>query len=218
MSGPDCALLVFAKAPVAGQAKTRLIPALGAVGAAELHRRLVRHTLQHARAAGIGPVTLCCAPDHRHPFFAECVREYGIVLEMQQGADLGQRMAHALACGLHSSRHVLLIGTDCPQLGSGTLRDAAQKLRQHGSIVFVPAEDGGYALVGISGRVPDMFEGITWGSDSVMAQTRSHFRSRALTWQELPAMADIDTPRDLQRLRQSHPDILQGLIDLEAAP
>lgn len=218
MSGPDCALLVFAKAPVAGQAKTRLIPALGAVGAAELHRRLVRHTLQNALAADVGPVTLCCAPDHKHPFFADCVHEYGIVLKAQQGADLGQRMAHALACGLRSSRHVLLIGTDCPLLGSESLRDAAQRLGAHGSAVFVPAEDGGYALVGVSDRVPDMFEGIAWGSDAVMAQTRSHLRSRSLAWQELPAMADIDTPRDLQRLLQSHPDLLHGLIDLEVAP
>lgn len=218
MSAPDCTLLVFAKAPVAGQAKTRLIPALGAVGAAKLHRRLVRHTLQNALAADVGPVTLCCAPDHEHPFFAECVREYGIVLTVQQGADLGQRMAHALTCGLSSSRHVLLIGTDCPMLGSDTLRDAAQRLRQHGSAVFVPAEDGGYALVGVSDRVPDMFEDIAWGSDSVMAQTRSHLRSRALAWQELPPMADIDTPRDLQRLHRSHPGLLQGLIDLEVTP
>ena len=218
MSGPDCALLVFAKAPVAGQAKTRLIPALGAVGAAELHRRLVRHTLQNALTADVGPVTLCCAPDNTHPFFADCASEFGISLQAQQGADLGQRMAHALACGLHSRRHVLLIGTDCPLLGSESLRDAVQKLRQHGSIVFVPAEDGGYALLGVSDRVPDMFDGIAWGSDSVMAQTRSHLRSRSLAWQELPAMADIDTPRDLQRLLQSHPDLLQGLIDLEVTP
>lgn len=218
MSGPECALLVFAKAPVAGQAKTRLIPALGAAGAAELHRRLVRHTLENAVAAGVGPVTLCCAPDDKHPFFAECVHEYGIVLKVQQGADLGQRMAHTLACGLETSRHVLLIGTDCPLLGPDTLRHAAQRLRAHGSVVFIPAEDGGYALVGISDRVPDMFEGIAWGSNSVMAHTRSHLRARSLAWQELPTMADIDTPRDLQRLLLSHPDILQGLIDLEVTP
>lgn len=214
----DSALLVFAKAPVAGQAKTRLIPALGAVGAAELHRRLVRHTLENAVAAGVGPVTLWCAPDDKHPFFAECARNYGVALRVQQGHDLGQRMAHALACGLGSSRHVLLIGTDCPLLGPDTLRHAAQRLGAHGSTVFVPAEDGGYALVGVSDSVPDMFEGIAWGSDSVMAHTRSHLRSRSLAWQELPAMADIDTPRDLQRLLQSHPDLLHGLIDLEVAP
>jgi hypothetical protein len=218
MSGPDCALLVFAKAPVAGQAKTRLIPALGAVGAAELHRRLVRHTLENAVTADIGPVALWCAPDHKHPFFTDCASEFGISLQAQQGDDLGQRMAHALACGLDTSRHVLLIGTDCPLLGPDTLRHAAQRLKEHGSAVLVPAEDGGYALVGISDRVPDMFEGIAWGSDSVMAHTRSHLRSRALAWQELPPMADIDTPRDLQRLLRSHPDILQGLIDLEVAP
>lgn len=206
---PDTALLVFAKAPVPGQAKTRLIPALGPTGAAELHARLVRHTLKHAVAADIGPVTLWCAPDDKHPFFAECAREFGIGLQAQQGNDLGQRMAHALACSLRTFPHVLLIGTDCPALGSAVLRDAARRLHENTSAVFVPAEDGGYVLIGVRDCVPPIFDGIVWGSGSVMAHTRNHLRSLLLDWQELSPMADIDTPHALQRLQYAHPDLLQ---------
>ncbi|HEY3326399.1 MAG TPA: TIGR04282 family arsenosugar biosynthesis glycosyltransferase [Novimethylophilus sp.] len=215
MNVPDTALLVFARAPVAGQAKTRLIPALGPAGAAELHTRLVRLTLKNAVEAGIGPVTLWCAPDDRHPFFNECVREFGVGLQVQQGDDLGQRMAHALACGLRTSREVLLIGTDCPALGPDILRHAAQRLSENVSAVFVPAEDGGYALIGVRDGVPAVFDGIAWGSDTVMEHTRSHLRSRLLDWQELPTLADVDTPQDMQRLQQTHPDLVHGIIGLE---
>ncbi|MEO8417382.1 MAG: TIGR04282 family arsenosugar biosynthesis glycosyltransferase [Methylophilaceae bacterium] len=215
MVAPDTALLIFAKAPVPGEAKTRLISALGQAGAAELHARLVRHTLQNALAADIGPVTLWCAPDNKHPYFAACAHEFGIGLQAQQGNDLGQRMAHALACSLRSFRHVLLIGTDCPTLGAVTLRDAAHRLKANTSVVFVPAEDGGYALIGVRDCLPSIFDGIAWGSDSVMAHTRNHLRSRMLDWQELPSMADIDIPQDLQRLQHTHADLLHGIIHLE---
>lgn len=217
MVTPDTTLLVFARAPIPGQAKTRLIPALGQAGAAELHARLVQHTLNHAVAAGVGPVTLWCAPDDKHPFFAECAREFGIDLQVQQGDNLGRRMAHALACSLRTFRYVLLIGTDCPTLGSATLRDAARRLKENTSAVFVPAEDGGYALIGVRDCVPSVFDGIAWGSDSAMAQTRRHLRAQDIRWQELPLHADIDTPHDLQRLKQTHPYLLEGIIEMEVA-
>ena len=215
MSKHDTALLVFAKAPIPGQAKTRLIPALGGAGAAELHARLARHTLKSAVTANIGAVTLWCAPDATHPFFAECVREFDVQLQVQQGADLGQRMAHALACGLHCARHVLLIGTDCPTLTPDTLREAAHRLQEECAVVFVPAEDGGYALVGVRDMAPAIFDGIAWDSETVMAQTRLRLSAQDTLWQELAVQADIDIPQDLQRLQHTHPDLLQGIINME---
>jgi uncharacterized protein len=214
----DAALLVFAKAPVPGEAKTRLIPALGQAGAAELHARLVRHTLNHAVAANVGQVTLYCAPDDRHPFFAECARDFGVELQVQQGDHLGQRMAHALACGLRIFRRVLLIGTDCPTLGPAALRDATHRLDEHAPVVFVPAQDGGYALVGVRDMVPPIFDGIAWGGASVMAQTRALLLAQGMRWQELPFHADVDTPRDLSRLKQTHPALLEGIIEMEEVP
>jgi uncharacterized protein len=217
MNVTDTALLVFAKPPTPGQAKTRLVPALGQAGAAELHARMVRHTLKNAVAAGVGPVMLWCASDVKHPFFAECARNFNVSLHMQHGHDLGQRMAHALETSLRNFRHVVLIGTDCPALGPDSLRDAAQGLRAHVSVVFAPAEDSGYTLIGIRDGVPSIFDNIAWGSDSVMEHTRSHLRSQAVDWHELPTMLDIDTPHDLQQLHRSHPDLLLGITRLETS-
>jgi len=214
---PDTSLLVFARAPVPGQAKTRLISVLGEAGAAELHARMVRLALKNAVAARVGPVALWCAPDDRHSFFAECARDFHVSLHVQQGNDLGQRMAHALETSLRNFRFALLTGTDCPALGPDTLRNAAQKLEGNVSVLFVPAEDGGYALLGIRDRVPPIFGDIAWGSDSVMAHTRSHLRNQQLSWHELPPKPDIDTPHDLQRLKHTHPDLLFGITDLEPA-
>ncbi|MEZ0223903.1 MAG: TIGR04282 family arsenosugar biosynthesis glycosyltransferase [Alphaproteobacteria bacterium] len=214
----ETTLHVFARAPVSGQAKTRLIPALGAQGAAELHARLVRHTLESALSADTGPVTLWCAPDIHHPFFEQCAHEFGITLKAQQGDDLGQRMAHALAFGMRDSKCALLIGTDCPTLDPVVLRSATDALKKDAAVVFVPAEDGGYALIGVSERAPAIFDGIAWGSDTVMAHTRILLRSQSLDWHELPPLADIDTPNDLPRLHHTHPDLLTGLINLEMTP
>jgi rSAM/selenodomain-associated transferase 1 len=214
----ETTLHVFARAPVSGQAKTRLIPALGAHGAAELHARLVQHTLENALSADIGPVTLWCAPDIHHPFFEQCANEFGITLRTQQGVDLGQRMAHALAFGMRDSKCALLIGTDCPTLDPVVLRSAADALKKDVAVVFVPAEDGGYALIGVKERVPAIFDGIAWGSDTVMAHTRNLLQFQSLDWHELPPLADIDTPNDLQRLHHTHPDLLTGLINLEMTP
>jgi rSAM/selenodomain-associated transferase 1 len=216
MNVPDTALLVFAKAPIPGQAKTRLIPALGQTGAAELHARMVHHTLKNAVASRVGPVMLWCASDDKHPFFAECARNFNVSLHVQHGNDLGQRMGHAMETSLRNFRHVLLIGTDSPALDPDILRDVAQRLRTNVSVVFVPAEDGGYALIGIRDRVPNIFDNIAWGGDSVMAHTRSQLHSQQLEWHELPPMFDIDTPHDLQQLQRNHPDLLLGITSLES--
>ena len=215
MGVPDTSLHVFARAPSPGKAKTRLIPALGAYGASELHARLVRYTLANALSADVGPVTLWCASDLQHPFFAQCAFDFGVVLREQQGDDLGQRMSHALQCGLSASGSVLLIGTDCPALTPGVLRKAADAVSEDASIVFVPAEDGGYALVGARGQVPPVFDDVPWGGDQVMAVTRRRLESLALDWYELPSLADIDTPDDLLRLQQTHPELLIALNRLE---
>src|SRR2546427_314848 len=92
-----CRVMVFARAPTPGEAKTRLIPALGAAGAAALHRRLVMHCLGAATDAQLGPVELWCAPDAGDPFFRECERRFGVSLRSQGQGDLGTRMQGASA-------------------------------------------------------------------------------------------------------------------------
>jgi uncharacterized protein len=141
----DGAVAVLAKAPVPGFAKTRLIPLLGPHGAAALQQRLIERALATALAAGIGPVTLWCAPDDAYPIFREAARRHGIRLALQPDGDLGERMLAAFRSA-PSGTALVLIGTDCPVLGPDDLRDAAALL-DDADVVIAPAEDGGYGLI-----------------------------------------------------------------------
>lgn len=204
---------VFARAPLAGAAKTRLIPALGAVGAARLQRRLTLHALAVAQSASIGCITLWAAPDGSHRFFRAVQHRCGVDLRGQLGNDLGARMAHAFSV---QAGPLLLIGTDCPALQAAHLLAAAEVLldeRQGGNdAVFIPADDGGYVLVGLRCPQQQLFEGIDWGSDRVMAQTRERLLLRGLRWVELPSLWDVDRPADLARLAS-----LAGFAEVVAA-
>ena len=195
-------IAVFAKAPVAGAVKTRLAGVLGAEGAARLHAELERHALAAAIDSRLGAVDLWCAPDDRHPFFQACARELGVALKTQRGADLGERMAAAFEEGHRGGDPLILIGADCPMLDASTLREAAAALGTHDA-VFVPAEDGGYVLVGLARPVPGIFDGIEWGSDRVMAQTRARLEKSGASFAALATLWDIDRPEDLARLEAS---------------
>lgn len=196
---PDCAVIVFAKAPVAGQAKTRLIPALGAAGAARLAERLLRHTLAQAVLAGVGPVELCCSPDASHPVLAELALQHRVTIGLQGEGDLGERMSRALSRALQSHPAALLIGTDAPALDAPFLRDASAALRDHDA-VFGPALDGGYTLVGLARTVPGLFDAMAWSTPRVMMHTRKRIRMLGLRHAELRTLADIDEPADLIHL------------------
>jgi rSAM/selenodomain-associated transferase 1 len=199
ITAPPC-VAIFARAPVAGYAKTRLIPRLGPEGAAELQRLLIARTMRTALAAGLGPVSIWCAPDCSHPLFGAIGRESGVSLYAQRGADLGARMVGAfdMLCGAGSA---LLVGTDCPALTVAMLRDAARCLSDGDDAVFIPAEDGGYVLIGLRRSVPSLFDAIEWGTDRVMAQTRERLRESRLRWVELAPCWDVDRPQDVDRLR-----------------
>lgn len=190
-------IAVFAKAPIAGQAKTRLIPALGPDEAARLHGTLVSRTLEMAVNADVGPVTLWCASDIEHPFFNRLAHQHGIERRLQRGADLGERMYRAFE---HHCAHgpLILIGTDCPALEAHTLAHAARALQSHDA-VFVPAEDGGYVLVGFNRAERSIFQTVPWGGCEVMARTRMLLRQASIRWSELDTHWDLDRPEDLPR-------------------
>jgi uncharacterized protein len=198
-------ILVFARAPVAGQAKTRLIPALGAEGSVKLHRRLVHRALAAASAAGIGRVELWCAPDCDHPFFRDCALAYGCALQAQPPGDLGERMRVALETGLPA----LLLGSDAPGLEPGTLRAAARALLSGTDCVLVPALDGGYVMIGLSVPAPVLFDDMPWGSAEVLAETRRRCAQQDIRLTELPPCPDIDRPQDLLHCP---PELLRGLV------
>lgn len=197
-TSPDSVgIAVMAKAPIAGYAKTRLIPQLGAGAAARLHRELTLRTLATARAAGIGPVTLWCAPDSRQRFFRALQRRCGLELRIQPELDLGARMAHVFAA--NGERPLLLIGTDCPALTAEHLRQAAQALRDGADAVFITTEDGGYFLVGLQAPAPELFVDIDWSTERVMAQTRHRLTKLGLRWQETARLWDVDRAEDVAR-------------------
>ena len=195
-------IAILAKAPVPGFAKTRLQPALSAATAARIHRELTLRTLRTACNAGLGKLSLWCAPDPQQRFFRAIARskDFGprVALQRQVDGDLGQRMAAVFAC---ANGPTLMIGTDCPTLSAEHLRQAARALEDGDDAVFIPAEDGGYALVGLRQSVPELFAGIEWGSDQVLAQTRERMKQQGLRWGELETLWDVDRPEDVVRWR-----------------
>lgn len=206
--------LVFAKAPQPGRAKTRLIPALGEAGAAQLHGRLVYRAIRTALGAEAGDVELCCAPDRDHPFFACAAAQFPITLAGQVGHDLGARMANALRHRLGQG-NVVLIGSDCPALASADIRAAYGALEGGADAVFVPAEDGGYVLIGLRRFDFRVFSGIEWGTDQVMRTTRARLAQVGWRWRELGTLWDVDRPEDLERLAQAR---LLNIDDLLQSP
>lgn len=196
----NIAIAILAKAPVAGLAKTRLAPALGAQGAATLAARMLDHAVVQAVAAALGPVTVWATPDTTHPAFVRLQQQHGVALAVQGGGDIGQRMAAVFAASLaEQGIPLLLMGSDLPGLNAAVLQQAAAALATHDA-VLVPALDGGYGLIGLHRPAPKLFEGLAWSTPAVLAQTRQRMAAAGLRHAELPALADIDEPADLARL------------------
>lgn len=193
-------LLVFARSPMPGRTKTRLIPALGREGAAQLHAALVRDTLDRAVAADTGRVELWAADADEEAFLQTLAGMHGISVHEQRGTDLGERMAGALAQSTDDGRPAMVIGCDCPTLSVEDIRAAAGALR-HNDAVLVPAHDGGYVLIGLHSARDELFNHMPWGSDQVLAETRRRLAQSGWSWAELPPRADVDRPEDLAALR-----------------
>lgn len=200
MQFTDARILIFAKAPEPGLAKTRLIPALGAQGAADLSGRLLGDTVGKVAEANLCPVQLWCAPDTGHPLFQSLSSNTGLTLHAQMEGDLGARMRHAAESALQRAEVVLIIGTDCPPLHAGHLRQALQWLVEGEDAVLGPAEDGGYVLLGIKEAAPLLFSEMPWGSCEVLVKTRERLECLSWRWQELEMLWDLDRPADLKRL------------------
>jgi len=195
---------ILAKAPVPGHAKTRLIPALGAEGAARLQEWLLLRTVALAFDAGIGPVRLWWdgAPDH--PALAACRALGPLESRRQPDGDLGERM-HAAIVASATPGGTLVIGTDCPALTTAHLREAAAQLATHDA-VLCPAEDGGYVLIGMRRAAPEVFTDMAWGNAQVMEQTRLRLLNLGWTWSEPVTLWDVDRPEDLERLLAAWPE------------
>jgi rSAM/selenodomain-associated transferase 2/rSAM/selenodomain-associated transferase 1 len=191
-------LILFARFPVAGKVKTRLIPALGAEGAAALHRRLVLRTLRTAHA-------LCQSQNVELEirFAGDNAQEMqhwlggGWLCRPQCEGDLGQRMAGAFADSFREgSTATVIIGSDCPSLTPAVLADAFAALKTN-PVVFGPATDGGYYLIGLTRPVPELFQSIAWGTESVLAQSQEILSRNLFKPALLKPLDDLDRPEDL---------------------
>ena len=198
-----CRVVVMARAPVPGETKRRLIPAIGAERAAALHRAMIRRAVATALESGVGPVELWCTPDADHEVFRSLRSRTQVELNVQVGTDLGERMHAAIAARPGATA---VIGTDCPSLEPDDLLQTAGALdRGDADVVIVPAFDGGYVLIGVARPRPELFARVDWGTDRVLAQTRERARAARLRLLVLAARRDIDRPEDLE--------VLAGLPD-----
>ncbi len=209
-------LQIFARPPLAGQVKTRLIPALGANTATMLYRRMLLHSVEQASLADYCALQIWCTEQPGHAFFHELSERFSVSLHTQQGDDLGSRMYHALQQGLQDYEQAVLIGSDCPSLSSEILKQAAEHLTESAPLVLGPASDGGYYLLGMCASVSrlasirKLFEGLAWGEDGVLQGTRDRLQMLGLVWNELPVLNDVDVPADLQLLPDGFRDWCAG--------
>ena len=188
-------IVILAKAPVAGAAKTRLIPLLGAEVAARLARSMLAATVAHAIDAGLGTPELCVTPDRDDRAWVGMLPG-GVAVTNQGTGDLGERLGAAAGRVIERGERVLLIGTDCPTLGAARLAAAAARLADHDAVLH-PAEDGGYVLLGLKRFDRSLFTDIAWSSATVAQVTIA--RIAALGWSLFlgETLRDIDEPADL---------------------
>ena len=196
-------IVVFAKVPLAGFVKTRLIPALGAQGAAALASRMLSHTLAQALAAGAQAVELCMSPAPSDAAWKNVERPQTVESSAQGEGDLGERMNRAMNRALAQQQGpVLLMGTDCPALSAAHIAEAGRQLSHHDA-VLVPATDGGYVMIGLRLPCPSLFTDMAWSTPVVAAQTLRRMASLNLRVWSGPLLHDIDEPADLQYLPAS---------------
>ncbi len=208
-------VLVFARAPSPGRAKTRLAARIGPWRAARLQASLTLQTLRTALAAGVGPVELHAAPA-RHAFFATAKGRFPVALVAQRGRDLGERMHRAIERALRRHRAAIVVGTDCPSLGTADLRRAARALRGACDAAVAPAEDGGYGLIAMRRPRAAVFAGVAWGDSLVYAQTAERLDASGLRWRALPTLWDVDRREDLARLASVRLALLRRLTRTKA--
>jgi rSAM/selenodomain-associated transferase 2/rSAM/selenodomain-associated transferase 1 len=192
-------LIVFTRYPRPGQTKTRLTPALGPAGAAELQRKMTGHTVLMARQTASRSRATDLEIDYTGGSERRMRRWLGLGTSYvpQSDGDLGQRMSRAFLDGFQSERErIVIIGTDCPGLTPELVERAFEALGRHG-LVLGPASDGGYYLIGLRRHVPELFRDIPWGTGNVLRSTLAAAESRNLSVEWLPPLTDVDRPEDL---------------------
>ncbi|NOQ90040.1 MAG: DUF2064 domain-containing protein [Gammaproteobacteria bacterium] len=195
----DTVILLYAKAPVAGTVNTRLIPDIGVNAATRLQHDLIHHRLSMLTQAELCAVRLMCAPDDQDECFLRCEQQYPVVLEQQVGNDLGERMFNGVVKALQSYKYCIVIGSDAPSLDEIMIKRAIDTLHTGAQVVLVPAEDGGYVLLGLQQSCDFLFKDIAWGSADVLQQSIDKLKENNISYQQLAPCWDIDCLQDYQR-------------------
>lgn len=205
----DTCVCVFAKAPISGQVKTRLVPALSEQQACHVYKNLLTHCLEQIQS--VDWQSQLWSTDISHPYIRRCADQNSMPLYFQTGDDLGEKMFLAARQSLTNFRYVIIIGTDCPSIDVSVINEVVKKLKSGCDVVLGPAADGGYVLIGLSIAAESLFNDIEWGTNRVLDLTRTRLRDEGLNWHELSMQRDIDRPADLQYLQQDFPALLHSI-------
>jgi uncharacterized protein len=191
------ALLIFAKAPVAGQVKTRLIPDIGQEKALILYKEFLSRTLNTTAETGFSEIQLWISGNINNEYFVNLKNKDRFNLFQQTGEDLGQRMFNAFESVLNKYSYAVLIGSDCPELLSSDIDAAGYYLENGKDLVLGPATDGGYYLIGLKKNNSMLFSGIEWGKENVFSETYACAKKMNLEVGLLPERSDVDVVSDL---------------------
>lgn len=212
MSQPE--LIVFAKKPVPGEVKTRLLPEYSPEQAAEIAGFLIRATVELAVSSWPGNVSLYAWPDPGHPLFHELAREFHVHLATQAEGDLGEKMLSALREGIARAGSAAVMGCDVPH-GGWEVLDQANNWLARGKNVLGPTEDGGYYLIGLQEARPELFADMPWSSNKVFETTLARAKGLGIEFDLLKTLRDIDTADDLWLVAQKY-EPLRRFLEREA--
>ena len=206
MKYPNAQVLIFAKQAIPGEVKTRLIPALGVVSATKLHCAMTKRVASMLSISALTPFRFAVAGDVEDALFAG---SKGCLPPISQvGSDLGERMLNAAKYAFEDKQglgdlapdYVVIVGADCPSLEPVHIEKTLERLVSGVEVVFVPAEDGGYVLVGMSRVVAELFEDIDWGTAEVLRMSLRNLSEAGVSTHCLAPLWDVDTEEDLLKL------------------
>jgi len=194
---PKTKIIIFTKPPIAGKCKSRLIPHLGAIGAAKLQEKLIFKIIDQLKDYKLCPFEVCLSEANQD--FIEILNEYSVDVSFQKGKDLGARMSHAILSNIEDNNSVIIIGSDCAEFSKDYFIDAITELESN-KVVLGPAFDGGYVLIGMSEFVGSVFKNVNWGTNEVLQSSCQILESEDQSFALLSKRHDIDTPDDLKYL------------------
>ena len=193
------ALILFAKDPVAGQVKTRLSSLLDNSTTLNLYHHFLRDSIEKICSVAEVDRFIGIASNSQTGYFEDVSRRRSVQLFVQEGDNLGERMRRAFEERFKEGyERVVIIGADSPTLPTAYIEQALQSKKE---VVIGPSTDGGYYLIGMQGKVTDVFEGVSWGTDQVLSETLDVLKGQRAEAELLPVWYDVDLPEDLRFLK-----------------